>query len=641
MSEIKVIIFFFFLIKIFCLENENTITILDNIKNGWDIVPLNIDNDYLMMIIGSNNRKDVLYFNKFYSLYKRSVYSSNGNYNYSEVINLDNINLIMTTSSSIELFNGEKFQTNTTNFNNLKRSLIKIGSYYYHIYADQEGNLRGNKIYLENNILKMQYNNIIFKNNQIQSTISCIYTNDANKYFLCGTITNFYEQNKITLFYIEQELKNPGFIQFDKGDLHFEPNYFLKLLDFKLYEDYKYIIISCFNETGLLFKYFKYYSNEASFQVQFRDYYFYNIQTNGMFSFNDAIPLSSNKIIKIYAKEKIIITIFQFYNNYNTITAKNYIFNKFDIYYSKLMNPRLEKFIESLVVCLSVNKNDNSNEWNPAYFFIGYEKYNYSEFNTNDNIKISDLTSIENNIYSRIHIKIISIPEDFIFTNYLNDEKSQIKPGIYLDIKDELIFKQYKKNINVSVVFSNFVIDDDYSSIQIVPNGSQIPQESKYIEGKRKTFDILIKECNNGFHEIELYEDICIKDKPEGYYLDEKNNIYRKCFPLCSDCEFGSNNETDMKCIKCIDGYILKESTSNCIYKDTKEKIVSINRKESSFYVWFIVILCIAFIFSFITSFINRIKLCCKISNKKDDAQENIKNEDKEKMVQLEEKKDN
>ena len=55
-----------------------------------------------------------------------------------------------------------------------------------------------------------------------------------------------------------------------------------------------------------------------------------------------------------------------------------------------------------------------------------------------------------------------------------------------------------------------------------------------------------------------------------------------------------------MKCIKCIDGYILKESTSNCIYKDTKEKIVSINRKESSFYVWFIVILCIAFIFSFI-----------------------------------------
>ncbi len=66
------------------------------------------------------------------------------------------------------------------------------------------------------------------------------------------------------------------------------------------------------------------------------------------------------------------------------------------------MNPRLEKFIESLVVCLSVNKNDNSNEWNPAYFFIGYEKYNYSEFNTNDNIKISDLTSIENNIYSKI-----------------------------------------------------------------------------------------------------------------------------------------------------------------------------------------------------------------------------------------------
>lgn len=639
MPKIKVIIFFFFLIKVFCLENENTITILDDIKNGLDIVPLNINNDYLMMIIGSNNRKDVLYFNKFYSLYKRTPYNSNGNYNYSEVINLDNINLVMTTSSSIELFNGKNFQTNTTNFNNLKRSLIKIGSYYYHIYADQEGNLRGNKIYLENNILKMEYNNIIFQNNQIQSTISCIYTNDTNKIIFCATITNIYEQTKISLFYIRQDLSFPSLSVLDNGYLVFEKNYFIKLLDFKLFEDYKYLIISCFNETGLLFKYFKYNKINNNYYWQIIDYYFYNIQTNGRFSFNDAIPLSSDKIIKIYANEKIIITIFQFYNNYHTLSAKNYILNKFDTYYSKLMNPRLEKFIESLVVCLSVNKNDNSNEWNPAYFFIGYEKYNYSEFNTNDNIKISDLTSIENNIYSRIHIKIISIPEDFIFTNYLNDEKSEIKPGVYLDIKDELIFIQYKKNINVSVVFSNFVIDDDYSSIQIVPNGTQIPPESKYIEGKRKTFDILIKECNNGFHEIELYEDICIKDKPEGYYLDEKNNIYRKCFPLCSDCEFGSNNETDMKCIKCIDGYILKDSTSNCIYKDTKEKIVSINRKESSFYVWFIVILCIAFIFSFITSFINRIKLCCKISNKKDDDQESIKNEDKEKMVPLEEKK--
>ena len=51
MPKIKVIIFFFFLIKVFCLENENTITILDDIKNGLDIVPLNINNDYLMMLI--------------------------------------------------------------------------------------------------------------------------------------------------------------------------------------------------------------------------------------------------------------------------------------------------------------------------------------------------------------------------------------------------------------------------------------------------------------------------------------------------------------------------------------------------------------------------------------------------------------
>jgi hypothetical protein len=282
-----------------------------------------------------------------------------------------------------------------------------------------------------------------------------------------------------------------------------------------------------------------------------------------------------------------------------------------------------------LIVTFLANKNNNGN-WFPSFFYIGYEKYNDSEINNNNNIKINKLISIQNNLYSRAHIKIISIPENFEFTNFYTDEKSEIKPGTYLDIQDEIIFKKYIKNTTVSIIFSYFVFDDEssYKTIQIIPEGIEIPSESKYIEGKQRKIDIFIKDCNNGFYGIETNEEICIKDKPEGYYLDINKNMFRKCHHLCADCEAGSTDDHDMKCLKCINGFIIKNSTSNCISIDSQETEISIVRKTSLFYICFIIILFVAFIISFTTIFIDEMVIFWEYLKKRLQCNKKVANQD-------------
>ena len=55
----------------------------------------------------------------------------------------------------------------------------------------------------------------------------------------------------------------------------------------------------------------------------------------------------------------------------------------------------------------------------------------------------------------------------------------------------------------------------------------------------------------------------------EGYHLE--NNKCIKCYELCQNCTDSSNNETDQKCISCIDGFDLDEN-QNCICPSGKER---------------------------------------------------------------------
>lgn len=152
----------------------------------------------------------------------------------------------------------------------------------------------------------------------------------------------------------------------------------------------------------------------------------------------DAIIIDSEKIIISFCYNNYVyLKIIQFHNNYSLLSIRS--FNSINMVNYILSNIRLSTFKSSFILCFGVQ---NINK--VGFFFIGYPNTIDINITDNNNIKVSDILSIENNIFSfGLHIIILSIPDDFIFTNYFIEESIKIKPGTYLDIYDQLVFKQY------------------------------------------------------------------------------------------------------------------------------------------------------------------------------------------------------
>ena len=60
--------------------------------------------------------------------------------------------------------------------------------------------------------------------------------------------------------------------------------------------------------------------------------------------------------------------------------------------------------------------------------------------------------------------------------------------------------------------------------------------------------------CPQNMFQLEYYGYICIDSVPENYYLDNNDNIYKKCFQRCKNCN-QKGNETNNNCNECIDNY--------------------------------------------------------------------------------------
>ena len=217
------------------------------------------------------------------------------------------------------------------------------------------------------------------------------------------------------------------------------------------------------------------------------------------------------------------------------------------------------------------------------------------EISKNKNINISDLFSVKYNTFnSENYIKILTVPEDFIFTNYLN-EKTEIKPGIYLSQNDKLILKQYKKKTKASLEFEYLTkVENISTSIEKYQNNSQIPRFLSSIEGTKGKITLEINSCDNGFYEIEFSNNICTNIKPDGYYLDELSNMYKliqNCYPLCSNCTEDSTDGSKMNCIDCIDGYYLDPLTTNCILKKEEDESAALKKESSPYKIVFIILI--------------------------------------------------
>ena len=526
----------------------------------------------------NNFNRNILKFNSKGILIDNKTFSSNFEFKNTEIeyVKKDNNKyLLITTSSSIELFDIEKgllLEKKANNIYGYKTSLKKINNEnYLYIYQQQESTI--STLVIKNIFLNFQNNkNILNETNYIKnnitkdkSIISCDTTNDdTNKYIICAYY-NSNNQLEISSFSPNLELISTKLLEEETTTMN--TSYFFKIIYFKASS--KFILINSLNENITRLRYYKYKNNLFLNQLTFisdddnDSIDIEDAQLAPLYEYNDIIALNSKQVLKISSYlDDIIISMFSFYNDDTLLEVKNFKFKE-NKDFSSFINPRLSIFNNIIVVCLSTM---HLNQIKTGYFFINYPKATYLDISANNDIKVKNLVLIENNIFGlEPKIKITEIPEGFIFYNSENEE---IKNGTYLYINDSLVFKEYKKSLLSSLKYevistgSNY---DNYYSKKIYPSHSsnkQFERSDFIINGEIGILNININKCDNEFCQLEGKE-ICTKLEYEGFYLDKKENMYKKCHPNCKTCS-GAGDNKYMNCTTCLDGYFITEDTNSC-----------------------------------------------------------------------------
>ena len=596
--KLRIIFLLFFINYSYNFKEEAIqykINIIDNEMLSNHILAVNNKEDGYLYIITGEDKK-----NEEKNVYKRYIlkYDENsGNvvkYFYNSIYPFKNPESILagyagynstflleTTENSIAIYNDTYLEEESFNRFSSRRTLKNNEGEYYYAYTkdDDKNNLIIAKLELviQTRINKNPFYNII-KTSEPLSTInglemiSCDFTNDY-QYILCAYIS---QDKSFTISVHNKYLK---LIQRSKKEVceNFDTSYFIKIIYFK--DNSKFITMNSESDYITRLRYFRY--NDRNFINQLyplldNNAQYLDIDETQQTGYNynmDAIAVDSDKIIKVFASnDQIIITVFQFYEHETLLFIKIYTMKGYDYSgYNYLLNPRISMFRESMVLCLSTYYN---NDHRAGYFFINYPISN--DFNLASNntiIKIKDLISMENNLFSLdLKFKVLNVPKDFIFIN-LN--KTEIKENDILELNDELVLRQYRiKEGPYKLEYEGIAIGNDlqYSSSKVYPSYRDIPATSEIIiEGKKSNIIINLDDCLEGYYHLDKDYNICTNIKPKGYYIDEENKTYKECESPCEECSGPKINKDYMNCITCIKGYNITDDTKSC-YDHLPEK---------------------------------------------------------------------
>ena len=485
------------------------------------------------------------------------------------------------SKNSLEFFNFDKLKEYQNENKNIigKQTLLKIESFYYYMFIQEtteNDNLEHRLIIDKFEIIDNEspLYKILVKSEPLNfasylTSISCSSTKDK-QFIICS----YYSDD--SYFTISVHDLNLNLIQIEKGEFLNEMNQldiFIKILYFK--DDNKFIIINSKNNYTIRLRYLKYVNgffinqlyaitdtNESYLDIE-------ETQFNHLSAFNDAIVSDQDKIIKISNFDnQIIISVYQFYEHDTVLFVKTYnLENNNQMDYKSYMNPYLNLIKNSVLISLTTTNYDQ--ESITGYFFLNYPNSKDLTLNANSFL-VKDLINMENTIYNLdLKLKILEIPNNFIFIKQnISSNYIEIKEEDILELNDKIILRQYKKKEG-SAIFKYKGIakgnDSGYDYYKIYPSNHDIPKYSDiYIEGKEGHLYINFDECLEGYYQLEDDVKICTDKNPEGYYLDNKDKIYKKCKTPCFNCSgpYISNNE--MNCISCIDNYIITEDTQSC-----------------------------------------------------------------------------
>ena len=251
-----------------------------------------------------------------------------------------------------------------------------------------------------------------------------------------------------------------------------------------------------------------------------------------------------------------------------------YYFDTSNIYHCVGSCPALyNKKISIKKKCIDDCKNDDTYKYeynNECYISCPNEKYELEDKTDKicyDKTPIGYYLDINSNIFRKCF-------ESCKYCLGLGDENNHN----CLECKEGYaFFHEYKYEINCYKICDYYYYFDASFIYHCTEDNNCPVNFNKSIDNKKKCIDDCKNddtyqyeynnECyiacpNEKYELINKTDKICYDKTPEGYYLDENNEIFKNCFETCKYCK-GEGDEINNNCTQCISNYDFYKNPNN------------------------------------------------------------------------------
>ena len=309
---------------------------------------------------------------------------------------------------------------------------------------------------------------------------------------------------------------------------------------------------------------------------------------NSLAKINDnSFALSS---LTVYDMSRLLIALFNIYNNDNSIEIKYYDIPLKDLYDINYYNG-LQAFGYKNLYGIFLN-HKKGEEYKTGFIIFGFGNStdpepikDLFEKNNSYNFNPSEYITLQNNIFcydlNKIIITNIPDPSTGIILQKNDENKTELKQGDTLSINEEIIitYKGDKSDIPIddyTIIFTPYLIktEDNKCAKDVETVGERATIIVDTEEYSTKTLnlrlpigtcyqncktcssigkDINDQKCDSCLDNYYFAEGTknCYDKAPDNYYFDKNGKIYKKCYEKCLSCESRGTSDDDMRCTSC------------------------------------------------------------------------------------------
>jgi len=380
-----------------------------------------------------------------------------------------------------------------------------------------------------------------------------------------------------------------------------------KILDDCVFDNSFGNFFKCYHlkERFIILIYFKSY-NSNSLKLKIgnitQDYSFIDILTKELNEFNFKTNVTINDFVKMNEERFIFvglsstssqllsILLIDLYNNYNNMKIRSFetnlnnlyevskelsadVYNNLLVFTSTVVNPGSTSEFSIFMMFGYINETDETIDIDISEYFM--DDY----INSNKNI-VTELIKnkniiIENNIFGyevKEQLKLISIPEEILFYNIINDNEILLN-------NNDILNKNYTFKQNINKEKTNKYYSLDY---QIIVKEKEYDDFNSMA---KTTVDCPVSGSSSYVDQSSFFQ-------PEEFFGRISTIKFKLCHEFCNTCnKFGISNNTQ-QCMSCLEDYkfdYFNDYPSNCIpegyFNDKEEvKLEKCNETNSKYY---------------------------------------------------------